>query len=229
MPAPVIPSVCPSAPNAGGVTPHQPTVFVVDDDEAMRNSLQWLIESLDLTVQTFKSGREFLHRYDPARPGCLVLDVRMRGMSGLELQDRLRKSDIHIPIIILTGHGDVPMAVRAIKAGAVEFLQKPVSDQLLLDHIQRALERDARDRAVRRERLEIQQRMELLTPREREVMDQLLFGQSNKQIADQLDISFKTVESHRDKVMKKMEARSLAHLMLMCLGHGAPPGRDPST
>ena len=193
------------------------TVFVVDDDDAVRNSMRWLVESVGLPVETYASAREFLETHDPNRPGCLVLDVRMPGMSGLDLQEKLHEKGIVIPIIVVTGHGDVPTAVRAIKAGAVEFIEKPVNDQLLLDTIQRCIEKDAeyrRDLAVRGA---IEARYLLLTPREREVMAQVVAGEPNKVIARNLDLSAKTIEAHRAAVMRKMEADSLANLVHMAI------------
>lgn len=193
------------------------TVFVVDDDDAVRNSMRWLVESIGLPVETYASAREFLETHDPNRPGCLVLDVRMPGMSGLDLQEKLHENGIVIPIIVVTGHGDVPTAVRAIKAGAVEFIEKPVNDQLLLDTIQRCIEKDAeyrRDLAVRGA---IEARYLLLTPREREVMAQVVAGEPNKVIARNLDLSAKTIEAHRAAVMRKMEADSLANLVHMAI------------
>ena len=196
----------------------EPTVFVVDDDEAIRKSLRWLIESVDLKVQTFESAQEFLEAYDPDVPGCLVLDVRMKGMSGLDLQEKLVEDDIRIPVIILTGHGDVPMAVRAMKGGAVDFLQKPVSDQVLLDHIQHALQEDSKGRESRAEDMLIQKRVEQLTKREKQVMQHVVNGMSSKEIASELGVSFKTIEAHRAKIMKKMKAKSVPHLIRMSLG-----------
>ena len=175
------------------------TVFVVDDDRAMRKSLRWLIESIDLRVETYESAQAFLDHYDPDRPGCVVLDVRMPGMSGLDLQDHLRERDIDIPIIIVTAYGEVPMAVRAIKAGALDFIEKPVCDQILLDHIQDALELDRKRRQVRAENQEITERLESLTKREAEVMDYVVAGLSSKKIANELGVSFKTIEAHRAK------------------------------
>lgn len=195
----------------------KPTVFVVDDDRAMRKSLRWLIESIDLTVETFESAREFLEKYDPARPGCVVLDVRMPGMSGLELQDHLRTQAVKIPLIIITAYGDVPMAVRAIKAGALDFIEKPVCDQVLLDHIHDALELDRKNRETQAENQEVVNRLESLTKREAEVMKFVVAGQSSKEIAGELGVSFKTIEAHRAKIMKKMDAKSVPHLIHMNL------------
>ena len=193
------------------------TVFVVDDDDAVRNSMRWLVESIGLPVKTYASAREFLETHDPNRPGCLVLDVRMPGMSGLDLQEKLHENGIVIPIIVVTGHGDVPAAVRAIKAGAVEFIEKPVNDQLLLDTIQHCLETDTEYRRESATRHIIETRYMSLTPREREVMAQVVAGEPNKAIARNLDLSAKTIEAHRAAVMRKMEADSLANLVHMAI------------
>jgi two-component system response regulator FixJ len=193
------------------------TVFVVDDDQAMRNSLKWLIESVGVNVESFASADEFLGRYEPGRPGCLVLDVRMPGMSGLDLQEHLVSRNIRIPAVIITGHGDVPMAVRAMKAGAVDFIEKPFNDEALLDAIRRALATEERERSEQFENLEIQARVEHLTPREREVMEMVTDGLSNKEIANALGVSAKTIEAHRARVMEKMQAGSLAELVRMSL------------
>jgi two-component system, LuxR family, response regulator FixJ len=199
------------------MTSYEPTVFVVDDDDAVRESLSWLIESVGLRVETYASPREFLAAYDPVRPGCLVLDVRMPGMSGLDLQDRLAPLQNPPPTIIITGHGDVPMAVRAMKAGAVDFIEKPFNDQVLLDCIQRALERDDQNRRRQMRRASVGTLLAQLTPREREVMDRMVAGMPNKAMAADLGISVKTVEAHRAKVMEKMQAESLSELVRMVL------------
>lgn len=191
----------------------EPTVFVVDDDPAMRESLRWLIESVGLRVETFATGSEFLQHYHPARGGCLVLDVRMPGMSGLELQEKLRAQGVTLPVIILTGHADVPMAVRALKAGAMDFVEKPFSDQLLLDRIQHAIEADRAARRVQREIRDIEERIAQLTPRERQVMERVVAGKANREIAEELGLSPKTIEVHRAHVMDKMQAGSLAELV----------------
>lgn len=193
------------------------TVFVVDDDEAMRNSLKWLLESEGCTVETFASASQFLDDYYPGRAGCLLLDVRMPGMSGLELQEYLHGEQIRIPVIIITGHGDVPMAVRAMKAGALDFIEKPFDDEKLLAGIRRALETDLERRTQQATRADLAIRMAQLTPREREVMLMVTDGKSNKEIAGELGVSAKTVEAHRARVMEKMEARSLAELVRMVL------------
>lgn len=195
------------------------TVFYVDDDEAMCESIRFLMESVSLNIETFPSARKFLESYDTSRPGCLLLDVRMPEMSGLELQEQLRKRKINIPIIFITGHGDVPMATRAMKAGAVEFLTKPFNDQTLLDNIQNAIDIDTERRKVAQEREKIADRINKLTPREFEVMQCVIKGNLNKVTAYELGISSKTVELHRAKIMEKMQAKSLAQLVAMVLIH----------
>jgi FixJ family two-component response regulator len=193
------------------------TVFVVDDDQAVRKSLEMLFTSVDITARVFPNAQDFLARYDPEEPGCLVLDVRMPGMSGLELQRQLKDSGIGIPVIIVTGHGDVPIAVRAMKDGALEFLEKPFSKQMLIDHVQAALQRDA-DRRRGLERLsDIDTRISGLTDREREVMELVVAGKLSKQIAAELGISKKTVDVHRARVMHKMKVDSLAELVELVL------------
>ncbi len=190
-----------------------PTVYVVDDDAAVLNSISWLLESASHRVETFSSGLDFLEKYTDSSPGCLLLDIRMPGMGGLEVQEVIRNRRIDIPIVIISGHADVTTAVRALKAGAVDFIEKPFSDQHLLEKIAGALEEDVRRRRNRAEEGHVVSRIESLTPREREVMDLVVDGNSNKQIAEVLSISNKTVEAHRAKVMRKMEAGSLADLV----------------
>lgn len=199
-------------------------VFVIDDDQAVRDSLRWLLESVSLPVETFSSANEFLERYDPERPGCLLVDVRLPGISGLELHERLRQRGVEAPTIFMTGHGDVPMAVRAMKNGAVEFFEKPLADQSLLDSIWRALELDRRQRAQRAAVDLVRLRARRLTAREVEVFRLVIKGLLNKQIALQLGVSSKTVEVHRARVMTKMEADSLADLVRMAalLGYDDP-------
>jgi len=201
-------------------TVYSPTIFVVDDDEGMRSSLQWLLESEGLRVEIFGSAQEFLDAYYPGRAGCMLLDVRMHGMSGLELQEHLREQDIQIPVIIITGHGDVPMAVRAMKTGALDFIEKPFDDEKMLDAIRRALDIDKLRRERQADRANLAARLANLTPREHEVMLQVTDGKSNKEIANALGVSSKTVEAHRARVMEKMEARSLAELVRMVLAAG---------
>jgi len=197
----------------------RPTVFVVDDDLALRTSLKWLIESAGMQVVSFASAREFLDAYPPyrGRPGCLLVDVRMPGMSGLELQGCLADFDIRLPVIIITGHGDVAMAVRAMKAGALDFIEKPFNDEDLLASIHRGLDLDVKQRREQLRRAEIAARLAHLTPREHEVMDLVTEGKSNREIAAHLSVSAKTVEAHRARVMEKMQAHSLAELVRMAL------------
>ena len=191
----------------------EPTVFIVDDDNEVRDAIGLLMDSVGLPYETFDSAWAYLARFEPERPGCLVLDVRMRQMSGLELQERLAEEAIHPPVIIITGHGDVPMAVRAVKNGAVDFIEKPFNDQSLLDAVHRAIEIDAEQRGHAMEIASVQERMERLTKREREVLDQIVSGKRTKVIAADLGISQSTVEAHRAKVMEKLEVRSLSELM----------------
>ena len=193
------------------------TVFVVDDDEEVRDSMKRLMNSVGLKVETFASAEEFLAQFDSARPGCLLLDVRMEGMSGLDLQKRLALEEVQPPIIIITGHGDVPMAVRAVKAGAVDFIEKPFNEQVLLDSVHRAIELDGANRGRALQLADISACLECLTPREREILDLVVAGKRNKVIAGELGISQSTVESHRARVMEKMQAESLSALMRMML------------
>jgi FixJ family two-component response regulator len=193
------------------------TVFVVDDDEGVRNSLRFLLKSVGLTTRPLSSAREFLETYRHSQPGCLVLDVRMPEMSGLELQQQLNIRGETIPVIFITGHGDIPMAVEAMQHGAFDFLQKPFRDQDLIDRIQRALERDARSRSALAQHAKIRERMESLTPREREVLVLMTRGKPNKVMAAELGVSQRTVEIHRARVMEKSGAASLAQLVRMAM------------
>jgi two-component system response regulator FixJ len=193
------------------------TVFVVDDDDAVRTSLRLLLKSVGLPVETFGSAHEFLELFDADRAGCLVLDIRMPGMSGLELQQRLNEMHAIVPIVFITGHGDVPMAVEAMQYGAVDFIQKPFRDQDLIDRINQALEKDRDNRAGLKERDAIRRRMQQLTPREREVLELVTRGKANKVIAADLAVSQRTVEIHRARAMEKMGASSLAHLVRMVI------------
>jgi len=195
--------------------PTGPTVFVVDDDTAVREALSSLIRSVDLAVETFGSAAEFLRAKLPDAPSCLVLDVRLPGVSGLDFQSELAKSGIHIPIIFVTGHGDIPMTVKAMKAGAVEFLTKPFRDQDMLDAIQVALERDRNRREQDDKLTQLKALFESLTIREQEVIGLVTAGLMNKQIAAEMGVSVITVKVHRGNVMRKMSAKSLAELVRM--------------
>lgn len=197
-------------------------VFVVDDDAPMRESLKNLTRSVGLRVEAFASAQEFLRAKRSDEPGCLVLDVRMPGLSGLDLQKRMAETGTDLPIIFLTGHGDIPMSVRAMKAGAVEFLTKPVREQDLLDAIQQALERDRAMRHRRTDTEHLRERFDLLTAKEREVMGKVVTGLLNKQIAGELGMSETTVKIHRHQVMEKMRAGSLAELVRMADRLGLP-------
>jgi RNA polymerase sigma factor (sigma-70 family) len=193
----------------------QPTVFIVDDDPAIRFAMQALMDSVNIEHEIFPSGDEFLEGVDDQRVGCLVLDIRMPGLGGLELQDELIKRGSTLPIIFITGHGDVPMAVDAMQKGAVDFIQKPFRDQDLLDRIREALKTDQERREEQQKHAEVAERLARLTNREREVFDLVVTGKPNKVIAYELGVSQRTVEIHRARVMEKMQARSLADLVKM--------------
>ena len=194
---------------------YEPTVFIVDDDPAVRDSLRWLLESMRLRVATFDSAEAFLKFYTMHMVGCLILDVRMAGMSGLQLQQHLTKQQYALPIIFITGHGDIPMAVRAMQAGAKYFLEKPFEDQLLLDYVNEALALDKENQQARLRLTTIRARIANLTDRETEVMDLVIRNHSNKEIAEKLGVSIKTVEFHRSHMMDKMHASSLIDLLNM--------------
>ena len=197
----------------------KPTVYIVDDDSAIRDSLSWLIGSVGLNVETYGSAGEFLDACDPHTPGCLVLDVRMPGMSGLDLQDQLVARGVKIPIIFITGYGDVPTAVRAMKAHAVDFIEKPFDDQALLDLVQKCINQDAQRQRQEERHAEVLTRLAALTPRERQVMEMVVAGGTNKGIARRLGVSAKTVEAHRAHLMAKMQADNtadLVHLAVVC-------------
>ena len=189
------------------------TVFVVDDDPAMRESLSWLLQSAGLSVETFESAEHFLSRCDATRPGCLLLDLKLPGRSGLELQHELASRDVSLPIIFLTGYAEVPTAVRALKTGAFDFLEKPFGDETLLDCVRRAVDVDRRMRLEKEQISGVTVRLTRLSPREREVMELMIAGKPTKVIASELGLSPKTVEVHRGRVMRKMEVRTLPHLV----------------
>ena len=191
----------------------KPVVYIIDDDDGMRRALSLLLGTVGYATAAFARPQDFLARFKPEEPGCLVLDIRMPEMSGLELQQQLNRSGCMLPIIFITGHGDVPMAVQAMKNGAFEFIQKPFRDQDLLDQINHALQHDAQNRQGVARRADVLRRLESLTPRERQVMDLVVEGGANKVIAIDLGLSERTVEIHRAKVMEKMGARSIAHLV----------------
>jgi RNA polymerase sigma factor (sigma-70 family) len=205
--------------------PPAPLVFVVDDEPAVRDSLALLLRSVGLPTRTFESAQAFLEAFRPVPNSCLLADVRMPGMSGLELQEALRTRGLDVPIIVLTGHGDVAMAVRAMKAGAADFIEKPYNDQVLIDAVHRALAASREPHAApAADRAGIEARLDTLSPREREVMQLVAEGKPNKVIATRLGLSTRTVEVHRAKVMEKMQAASLAELVRMALAAGLPAG-----
>lgn len=197
----------------------QPTAYVVDDDEAIRTLWRWLMESNGIAVRTFATAVEFIECYDPGTPGCLVLDLRLPGMSGLELQDYLKHKGVEIPIVFVSGHGDIATAVNAIKGGAVDFIQKPFGYREVVAIIRKAFARDAEIREARTRQALIASRLAALTERERDVLQRVIVGKQNKVIAGELDISVKTVEFHRSKLMEKMGVDSVAELVQLTLQH----------
>ncbi len=199
------------------MTENTPTVFLVDDDEAVRDSLGLLMKSVSLNSQSFASADEFLGQYEPECPGCLILDIRMPGMNGMELQQKLIEMRAILPIIFITGHGDIPMAVEAMQRGAIDFIPKPFRDHELLDRVNKALEQDQENRSSLLKQEEVEKRIDTLTPREKQVMKLVVLGKANKVIAGDLDVSQRTVEIHRSRVMEKMKARSLAQLVRMSM------------
>ena len=207
------------------MTAPPPTIFLVDDDPSVLKSLSRLLRSARLEPVAFSSPREFLDRYDPHTPGCLVLDVSMPGLDGLQLQQALQAKGSEIPIIFLTGHGDIPMSVRAMKRGAIDFLTKPVNDKDLLKAIRIAIEADRVGRQARAELAGIRQRLATLTPREREVLEHVITGQLNKQIAGDLGTAEKTIKVHRARVMEKMQVQSVAELVRIAEKAGVGSGK----
>ncbi len=191
----------------------EPTVALVDDDQSVRDALKWLIESVDLHVDTYTSADEFLESFDPATPGCLVLDVRMPGMSGLELQENLAAHQCGLPVIIITGHADIAMCVRAFRSGAFAFLEKPVDQQDLLEQVQKAIKQDRKNRQESMSGVDIEARVAQLTPREREVMELLIVGRSMKQISKTLQINLGTCSKHRAKVLEKLDVENDVQLV----------------
>jgi two-component system, LuxR family, response regulator FixJ len=206
------------------MNPAAPIVMVVDDDSGVRNAMRSLLKSVGLQSTLYASAREFLDAYQPSQPGCLLLDIRMPGMSGLELQQELNLRGAVIPVIFMSGHGDIPMAVEAMQHGAFDFLQKPFRDQDLLDRIQRAIAQDAERRTALGERTRIRAHLESLTAREREVLDLMVQGKQNKQIGLDLGVSPRTIEIHRARVIEKMNAQSIAELVRMMLDLRDPGG-----
>ncbi|HSW69089.1 MAG TPA: response regulator transcription factor [Gammaproteobacteria bacterium] len=199
----------------------EPIVYVVDDDQAMVESLSWIIESVGLKAKTYVRAQDFLDEYNPIQHGCLLLDVRMPGMSGPELQLRLNEKSAALPIIFISGHGDVPLAVRVMKAGAVDFLTKPFNDQLLLESINKALRYDKTNREKQQVNAQAEAKFALLSPRETQVLQGIVAGKQNKVISSELNISLKTVEAHRASVMKKMSVKSVPELVKLVLTNSA--------
>jgi len=200
------------------LTPKKGTVYVVDDDEAVRDSLQWLLEGKDYRVRCFDSAESFLSRYDQREVACLIVDIRMSGMTGLELQDRLVERKSPLPIVFITGHGDVPMAVNTMKKGALDFIQKPFNEGELLDLVERMLERARESFAEHQQAASRDALLSKLTGREAQVLERIVAGRLNKQIADDLGISIKTVEAHRANIMEKLGANTVADLLKIALG-----------
>jgi FixJ family two-component response regulator len=209
-----------------GISAKQSIVFVIDDDASVREGLEDLLRSIGLAVMAFGSGQDFLHFARPDVPACIVLDVRLPGQSGLEFQRALADADIHLPIIFITGHGDIPMSVQAIKSGAVEFLTKPVHEQKLLDAVQAALARDQAQRQEAKLVAELQERFRSLTAREREILSLVITGRQNKQIAGDLDLSVMTVKVHRSQITRKMGAKSVIDLVRMADRLGISAGKS---
>jgi FixJ family two-component response regulator len=205
------------------MTEPNPTIFVIDDDASIRKSLSRLLRSVGQTTETFASAEEFLGREHFDGIGCLILDVQMPGLSGMDLQAELNKADYHLPIIFITGHGDIPMSVEAMRKGAVDFLTKPFDDEELLQAVEKAIEKGRQTRAEYDEILDIRRRIQLLTPREHEVLRQVIIGLLNKQIAWNLDIAEKTVKIHRGRIMEKLRVQSVADLVRLAEKAGVKP------
>ena len=203
--------------------PKRGTVYVVDDDEAVRDSVQWLLEGQDFRVRSFESSEVFLARYDPREVACLIVDIRMDGMSGLELQDRLIERNSPLPIAFITGHGDVPLAVDTMKKGALDFIQKPFNEQQLVPLVERMLEQARANFAEHQQAASRDALLSKLTGREAQVLERIVAGRLNKQIADDLGISIKTVEAHRANIMEKLGANTVADLLKIALGQNGHP------
>ena len=203
------------------MTTHEPTVFLVDDDHAVRDALELLLDSAGLRTVSYSSAADFLDDFDQNRPGCLVLDIRMPGMSGMELQTALTAKDVNIPIIFLTGHGNVSMSAKAFRSGAIDFLEKPFDENVLLERIQEALQLDQSNKNIAARRLDAHARLASLTPREREVMLLIVSGNANKEIATKLDLSTRTIETHRGRIMEKTAAHSLTDLVELAIASGS--------
>jgi len=202
--------------------PKKGTVYVVDDDEAVRDSLQWLLEGKDYRVRCFESAEVFLERYDPKEVACLIVDVRMEGMSGLDLQNRLVENHSPLPVVFITGHGDVPMAVDTMKKGAMDFIQKPFDEVKLVTLVERMLDHARQSFSVHQQAVNRDALLSKLTMRESQVLERIVAGRLNKQIADDLGISIKTVEAHRANIMEKLNANTVADLLKIALGQSAP-------
>ena len=210
------------------LTPKKGTVYVVDDDEAVRDSLQWLLEGKDYRVRCFESAEAFLARYDPREVACLIADIRMNGMTGLELQDKLLERKSPLPIVFITGHGDVPMAVDTMKKGALDFIQKPFKEDDLLNVVERMLDRAREAFADHQQAASREALLAKLTGRESQVLERIVAGRLNKQIADDLGISIKTVEAHRANIMEKLGANTVADLLKIALGSNAANAKVPA-
>ena len=202
--------------------PKRGTVYVVDDDEAVRDSVQWLLEGQDFRVRCFESAETFLARYDPREVACMIVDIRMNGMSGLELQDRLVERGSPLPIAIITGHGDIPLAVDTMKKGALDFIQKPFKEEQLISLVERMLEQARSNFSEQQQTVSRDALLAKLTGREAQVLERIVAGRLNKQIADDLGISIKTVEAHRANIMEKLGATTVADLLKIALGQNAP-------